>query len=1579
MSKITVDFELKDSKKSVDAVDASGKRLNKTLERTKELTQGTRGGSKAAAAAFDQTGYNAARGTIGTGASGRDFAKQSRELDGLVRLYSIYAANIFAAGAAFRALSEAMDTTNMVAGLNQLGAASGVAMGGLAKRFAEASGGAISLRESMEATAKAVSSGLSQAQFLKLGDVAKKASQALGVNMSDAVSRLTRGITKLEPELLDELGIFTKVGKATEDYARAIGKPVSALTDFEKRQAFANSVLEEGARKFGQIDIPTNPYDKLLATLRNVAQAGLEIVNNVLGPFANLLSKNTGLLVGILGLIGAKIVKDALPAIGQWRAGLKDAAEQAAKTSSDIAASFGENFVERTNAAFKIPELEANLKKSEEAYRASRAKMAQMDTDLSKRVLKGGAGADEKTLRAEQSRLTREINALKNQGLALDNAQIVALEKQKAAVVALKNDIRALNAAQAGALQQTEGGTIFEKIGDAARMSAAKNARDRATRLGIISDVSRNQKEKGFGPAISQMRDDLKTLPSFFQKVQVGIAGTVVAGAGAIGTGIAGLSRFLGPAAAAIGILQVALPLFRKNEEEAARFSASLDLLKENSENAFRVLERLSKLDPLERLSVDNILAKGTALESLGGSLSKAFDDLDTEIKKRNTADVFTNFLASLIGRSSEQLLAKQVANTVERAVKLSANGPNGKAVQAELANLLKLPANASTLAITDALNAASPAVQAAAGKILQDAGKKAVASAGSFKAFKQGLAESAKVYQDLINTTKNSTPLTKFAEESSTKILELSKVLAGADLPEKLTSLRDLASDINFLQLFPPQAAANILSTANELSKLSEELSEVDRRQSLYNEALNEQQSIIDKDAARNKQQGGKGARISKPQSVLDAEAAVKQLTELNAGLQRTKSSIGTALEASSAKFAESMRTGLIANIDTFSRGLVDAAARGALELKKAASAGFSDPRLKAKIETQTELEGIRLDRKMLEAQMSLINSNSDLRLAIMENTFAQNLEKAGIKGTPEDILSQLNKPENKGLLEERRSLNTFRENRGKSAQELQKLLSTEGLTAGTIAGISESIGQMQAREGVRAQIAALDGKSSGVSTKGRFADVDANRVVALKEIGEIQKTIDQEQAKFAETKSSISEAEFAAANKVFLIRKADADYAAKVATASSELAKSLIADETLKSDLSKQDLEYTQQTYNTVLAQAAVDRELTISTATRTADIAKAVALKTNEIKQTDQAVKLAALQLDTQIGLNQAEQSSLQIKYNAGQLDEDSYKRQLDTLKINEAKLDQTKQLTAAQAAYNQEIQRLDAAKAAAGGFTGEALAADEAERKRLLDFYNAQRDSIKLLTDARIKDAETLAGLTLRQQAYTDLFKQAFKGMEDAIIEFTKTGKLNFKSMIDGFIEGLLRYEIQQQQAMLFKGVGGASGLATSLMGFLGFGSNNSASSILNPTGPAAASVMGFFGAAQGAAYDVGLRKFAKGGMFTNSVVSSPTLFKFAQGTGLMGEAGPEAIMPLKRDSQGNLGVRANNSSAPTVDVVVNNYGNQQATTKETTDSRGNRKIEVMIGDAVAGELSRPGSSVQQSLSGNFGNRPALARR
>lgn len=58
---------------------------------------------------------------------------------------------------------------------------------------------------------------------------------------------------------------------------------------------------------------------------------------------------------------------------------------------------------------------------------------------------------------------------------------------------------------------------------------------------------------------------------------------------------------------------------------------------------------------------------------------------------------------------------------------------------------------------------------------------------------------------------------------------------------------------------------------------------------------------------------------------------------------------------------------------------------------------------------------------------------------------------------------------------------------------------------------------------------------------------------------------------------------------------------------------------------------------------------------------------------------------------------------------------------------------------------------------------------------------------------------------------------------------------------------------------------------------------------------------------------GFDMFAKGGMFTNSIVDRPTPFRFANGggfsNGLMGEAGPEAILPLHRDVTGQLGVAA----------------------------------------------------------------------
>lgn len=79
----------------------------------------------------------------------------------------------------------------------------------------------------------------------------------------------------------------------------------------------------------------------------------------------------------------------------------------------------------------------------------------------------------------------------------------------------------------------------------------------------------------------------------------------------------------------------------------------------------------------------------------------------------------------------------------------------------------------------------------------------------------------------------------------------------------------------------------------------------------------------------------------------------------------------------------------------------------------------------------------------------------------------------------------------------------------------------------------------------------------------------------------------------------------------------------------------------------------------------------------------------------------------------------------------------------------------------------------------------------------------------------------------------------------------------------------------------------------------------------------AAVEGLMPYADGAAFSSGrMTPFAKGG-----VLSGPTTFPIRGGVGLMGEAGPEAIMPLTRGPDGALGVRAQGSGPVTVTMNI----------------------------------------------------------
>lgn len=91
---------------------------------------------------------------------------------------------------------------------------------------------------------------------------------------------------------------------------------------------------------------------------------------------------------------------------------------------------------------------------------------------------------------------------------------------------------------------------------------------------------------------------------------------------------------------------------------------------------------------------------------------------------------------------------------------------------------------------------------------------------------------------------------------------------------------------------------------------------------------------------------------------------------------------------------------------------------------------------------------------------------------------------------------------------------------------------------------------------------------------------------------------------------------------------------------------------------------------------------------------------------------------------------------------------------------------------------------------------------------------------------------------------------------------------------------------------------------------------------------------------------GLVPFARGG-----VVTRPTIFPFANGVGVMGEAGPEAIMPLKRGADGRLGVEAGGGNAVNVQVQVVNQTGQKISERTETKFDGRDYVITTFLEAV----------------------------
>ncbi|EEY7873432.1 phage tail tape measure protein [Escherichia coli] len=155
-----------------------------------------------------------------------------------------------------------------------------------------------------------------------------------------------------------------------------------------------------------------------------------------------------------------------------------------------------------------------------------------------------------------------------------------------------------------------------------------------------------------------------------------------------------------------------------------------------------------------------------------------------------------------------------------------------------------------------------------------------------------------------------------------------------------------------------------------------------------------------------------------------------------------------------------------------------------------------------------------------------------------------------------------------------------------------------------------------------------------------------------------------------------------------------------------------------------------------------------------------------------------------------------------------------------------------------------------------------------------------------------DADNAAG-TAEQ-----MFMSAFSSMGNGLATFVTTGKLNFKSFTSSVLSDMAKILAQATMMKAVKGIG---------------------------------SVMGFdFGDVKTNAED-GVYQSADLSRYSGTVVNRPTFFAFAKGAGVMGEAGPEAILPLRRGADGKLGVVAATCGsgmvmfAPQYNIEINNDG------------------------------------------------------
>ena len=272
----------------------------------------------------------------------------------------------------------------------------------------------------------------------------------------------------------------------------------------------------------------------------------------------------------------------------------------------------------------------------------------------------------------------------------------------------------------------------------------------------------------------------------------------------------------------------------------------------------------------------------------------------------------------------------------------------------------------------------------------------------------------------------------------------------------------------------------------------------------------------------------------------------------------------------------------------------------------------------------------------------------------------------------------------------------------------------------------------------------------------------------------------------------------------------------------------------------------------------------------------------------------------------------------------------KAQEDAIRLAEAQLSFYKELGAASGEYGSALELQDQILAQqVEKYTRLKIPQDFIDQWKEIQQLELARDPFSGMERAMDKFfAQSTDYATQMEQ----IWSSTMDGLADGLTEFCMSGKLDFNDLANSFIQMVIRMQMQAMVSGLFKGIGGIfSGL------------------------------FGGTAAADGGVFTGGISSLS-GGVYNKPTFFSYGVQKFARG-GVLGEAGPEAVMPLARMSNGKLGVQSAGGAAGGVVVpvniqVINQAGNNVGVeTQQRQNDQGGMDIVMFIKRVVSQDISQ----------------------